>query len=262
MSIVGRYYDDKARAYDAEEHLLYFKVYDLVTWKYTKPYLPEETTAKVLDAAGGTGKWSVRIAREGPLVVLVDLSNGMLEVARQKINESGLSSRIEVHQGDITDLDFDDETFDMVFCEHALCFVENMKSALRELVRVLKKGSPIVISAQNRYPLSLSVLKDDFGAATQILLGHERFLMRGAIPVHTLFPEEFRSLLKGSGIKITKVVGKGIILTPLVLPMEKFWTDNYSQEFLDKLINVELFLCERPDVIPLAGHMQALGHKS
>lgn len=261
MSVQG-YYDESAGAYDSQQRLLYFKVYDSITWKFTEPHIPRERTAVVLDAAGGTGKWSIPIANKGPRVVLLDLSSGMLDVARKKIADQGLSSRIDARHGDVTNLDFQNETFDLVFCDHALGFFGDAARAIAELVRVLKRGSPIVISAQNRYPLSLSLFAKDLGAGTRVLEGKEPFLMRGRVPVHTLFPEEFRDLLERSGIRISKLIGKGITLTPLVLPMEKFYTDSYDQEFSEKIMKVELDLCERVDALPLAGHIQAVGYKA
>lgn len=262
MSVIEQYYNDKAGTYDSEQRFLYFKVYDFITWKYTQPYIPKETEAKVLDAAGGTWKWSIPIAREGPKVVLVDLSDGMLDVARKKISEAGLDSRIEARQGDITRLDFGDEAFDMVFCDHALCFVKDIPRTLRELVRVLKKNSPIVISAQNRYPLSLSLFAQDLQKGTKILDGEEYFLMQGRLPVQTLFPDNFRALLENNSLRVSKMIGKGILLTPLIFPMEKFWTENYDRELLDNVMKAELDLCERRDALALAGHMQAIGYRS
>lgn len=261
MSKVKEYYDDKASSYDLEQRLLYFKVYDLITWKYTKPYIPKDPSAIVLDAAGGTGKWSIPIAREGPRVILVDLSGGMLGIARQKIDDERLSGRIELCHGNITSLDFEDETFDMVFCDHALCFIKDQEIAVKEMVRVLKKGSPIIVSAQNRYPLSLSIFSQDVDTATRILFGQEHFMMRGRIPVHTLFPDDFYTLLESSGLRIEKMIGKGIVLTPVVLPMERLWTDDYDQTLLSKLMDTESRLCERKDSLALAGHIQAIGYK-
>jgi len=149
----------------------------------------------------------------------------------------------------------------MVFCDHALCFVEDQRAAVRQMARVLKRGSPIVISAQNRYPLSLSMFSHDADAAASLLSGQEDFMMRGRIAVHTLFPDDFRTLLESNGVGIEKMIGKGIVLTPLVLSMEQLWTEDYDEAFIRKLADVELSLCEREDSLALAGHIQAVGRK-
>jgi hypothetical protein len=85
--------------------------------------------------------------------------------------------------------------------------------------------------------------------------------MRGRIPVRTLFPDDFYALLESSGVRVDKMIGKGVVLTPIVFPMERFWTDNYDQALLGKLVDVESRLRERKDMLALAGHMQAIGHK-
>lgn len=258
---VQEYYNKTAAIYDSLSKYLYFKIYDEITWRFTVPYLPRKPVSRILDAAGGTGKWSVRMAREGNFVTLVDMSEGMLDIAREKITNEGLSKRIEVRQGDLCELNFDDAQFDLVFCEHALGFIENQEKALSELVRVLKPAAKIIVSGQNRYPLSLSLFGQNLETGMKILEGTQPFLMRGLVPVHTLFPNEFRALLEKVGIKITKLVGKGVALTPLVMPMEKLYSENYDQELFDKIMSVETSLCERPDALPLAGHIQAIGVK-
>jgi len=58
------------------------------------------------------------------------------------------------------------------------------------------------------------------------------------------------------------MVGKDIVLTPLVWPRKRFWTDNYDQAFAENVMKIELKLCERDDALPLAGHIQAIRCKS
>lgn len=254
-----KYYNEKAPTYDPESELFYFRVYDTVTWRYTEPYVPKDSGAQVLDAAGGTGKWTILIAKCGPRVVLVDISDEMLEVARNKITQQSLQNRVTVQKGDVRRLNFPEETFDMVFCDHALCFIREQKEALRELVRVLKTNHPLIVSGQNRYVLALSLIQDmDF--AFKILSNEAQFLMRGLLKVYPLAPDEFRRLLEENGVKIEKIIGKGVTM-PLVIPTQRFYTKDYTPEFLEKVLKIEFTLCEKPDALALAGHLQAVGYK-
>jgi len=122
----------------------------VVTWKFLEPYVPVEPDALILDAGGGTGRWSIRMARKGCRVVLLDASEGMLRVAARRVEDEGLQRRVIVKKGDIAEGGFGDETFDMVLCEHALFLFEEPDVVLRELRRVLKKKCRLIISAQNR----------------------------------------------------------------------------------------------------------------
>jgi ubiquinone/menaquinone biosynthesis C-methylase UbiE len=94
MDEVRTYYNEKSKIYDEAFDSLVFRVLDAITWKYLEPYIPVNTDAFVLDAGGGTGRWSVRIARKGCKVVLMDASSGMLRIAAERISEEGLQQRI------------------------------------------------------------------------------------------------------------------------------------------------------------------------
>lgn len=258
-SEVKKYYDEKASTYNSQSELLYFRVYDTVTWRCTQPYVPTDSEAQVLDAAGGTGKWTIPIAKCGPKVNLVDISDEMLEVAGKKLLQQDLQGRVTIQKGDVRKLDFPDETFDMVFCDHALCFIQEQKEVIRELVRVLKTNHPLIISGQNRYVLSLSLMEDvDF--AFKVLSNEVQFLLRGLLKVYALSPDEFRLLLERNGLRIEKIIGK-VVTMPLTIPAQKFYSKDYTSEFLEKILKIEFALCKKPDALALAGHLQAVGYK-
>ena len=144
-------YDGLAETYDSMFSGGAWAVYDAVTWKYIEEYLPG--TGVILDAGGGTGKWSLQLARKGYTVHLVDLSPDMLKEAAQKVEQEGLSERVHISEGDISNLDFPSNFFDFVLCEGdpvSYC-AEHHLEALSELVRVCKPHSIIEIGVDNRY---------------------------------------------------------------------------------------------------------------
>ena len=88
---------------------------------------------KVLDAACGTGA-AARFAREKTEhVVGFDVSEAMLEAARE------VSPSIDWRQGDVSDMPFDDNEFDVAMCQFALMFFPDKAGALRELARVSQR---------------------------------------------------------------------------------------------------------------------------
>ena len=113
---------------------------------------------KVLDAGAGTGCTALLAAKKvGPSgkVVLFDLSEKMLAVARKKMENAGLQDRTEFKTGDILNLPFKDASFDVVLSTYSLCPVtEPSKSAL-ELYRLVKPGGLLGIahSAESDNPL-------------------------------------------------------------------------------------------------------------
>jgi len=73
-SEIEQYYDARSKTFDDIFDVLYYRIHDLITWKYIDPYIPTDPESLVLDAGGGTGRWSIRIARKGCEVVLMDIS--------------------------------------------------------------------------------------------------------------------------------------------------------------------------------------------
>ncbi len=258
---VKSYYDKKGSTYDDYSKQLWSKIYDAITWSITEPYIPRCSEALIFDAAGGTGKWTIPMAKCGPKVVLGDLSEGMLKTAKEKINKEGLQQRVETKECDLRKLDFEDQTFDLVFCEHALCFIKEQETVIRELVRVLKKGCPLIISGQNRYVLSLSTLQEgNADYALSVLTGEKQFVMRNSLGVYALSSEEFRLLLETNGIKVEKMAGK-LFTMPLAISPKQMGSEKYSQELYNQLLRFELELSKKADAAALGGHFQAIGYK-
>ena len=94
----------------------------------------------VLEIGCGTG--SIWVGHEDTVarcrkLVLTDLSEGMLEAAKNNLGERG---NIVYRNADIQDLPFPDDTFDVVIANSMLYHVPDIEKGLQEVRRVLKKG--------------------------------------------------------------------------------------------------------------------------
>ena len=93
---------------------------------------------KVLEIGCGTGSlWHGQdeVMRKFGKLILTDFSEGMLETAKANI---GNKSNVEFQQADIQDLNFEDNSFDMVIANSMLYHVPDLNKGLREVRRVLK----------------------------------------------------------------------------------------------------------------------------
>ena len=99
---------------------------------------------RVLDLAAGTGGSTAALAETGAHVIACDLSEGMIEVGRQRHPE------LEFVQGDATDLPFEDASFDAVTISFGLRNVQNTEKALQEMSRVTKPGGRLLICEFSR----------------------------------------------------------------------------------------------------------------
>ena len=96
----------------------------------------------VLDVACGTGDLTMAFASAGVRrVVGVDFTPAMLEIARKK-NEA---DNIVFEEGDATDLQFEDASFDVVSIAFGIRNVSDTTAALREFYRVLRPNGRLVI---------------------------------------------------------------------------------------------------------------------
>ncbi|MDQ3291377.1 MAG: class I SAM-dependent methyltransferase [Bacteroidota bacterium] len=100
-----------------------------------------KTTDIVLDVAGGTGEPGLSIAQlvKNGKVIITDLAEGMLTVARENAAKKGITN-IETKVSDVTELPFEDETFDAVSCRLGFMYFPDMQAAAKEMARVLKPG--------------------------------------------------------------------------------------------------------------------------
>ena len=113
---------------------------------------------EILDIACGTGDFSIAIAREMLRrngagrsrehighVTGVDLSDGMLEVMRGKLDTEGLNDIISCETGDCENLRFSGDSFDRVTVAFGVRNFENREKGLKEILRVLKPGGRLII---------------------------------------------------------------------------------------------------------------------
>ena len=101
----------------------------------------------VLDVGCGTGNFSIKLAKMGLNVTGIDVSDNMLDVARDKAKKGGLS--IDFINMDARDMIFEDESFDGVISMAAIEFIQESEKVLNEMFRVVK-GGKIVIGTINR----------------------------------------------------------------------------------------------------------------
>jgi len=102
---------------------------------------------QVLDAATGTGDFALLLCRKiaGVHVTGIDLSQGMLDVARQKAERAGLSQRVTFTQGDCLQLPLATGSMDAVTIAFGVRNFAALEQGLSELCRVLRPGGMLCV---------------------------------------------------------------------------------------------------------------------
>ncbi|HEX5651788.1 MAG TPA: methyltransferase domain-containing protein [Chitinophagaceae bacterium] len=134
-----------------------WKKWDELTMNFLQPMGEEIIRAihpsgndVILDIAAGTGEPGLTIARmlDKGKVVITDLAEDMLEIAKENAAKRGIRN-IETVVCDVSELPFDDNSFDAVSCRFGFMFFPDMQLAANEIARVLKPGGRFATSVWN-----------------------------------------------------------------------------------------------------------------
>jgi SAM-dependent methyltransferase len=100
--------------------------------------------SKVLDVGCGVATTAVEIAKRfGARVTAVDIAPVMLERAEANVAAAGVGALVDVEYGDILDLKYEDNSFDVVIAEAVTMFVDRARAA-SQLARVTKPGGRVL----------------------------------------------------------------------------------------------------------------------
>jgi len=101
----------------------------------------------LLDVATGTA--DVAILASSMLnpekIIGIDISDGMLEIGRQKIKKLSLENKIELFNGDSEAIKFEDNSFDAVTVSFGVRNFQDLEKGLSEIKRVLKPGGKLMV---------------------------------------------------------------------------------------------------------------------
>lgn len=130
-----------ARAYDAMFSRLLGGLYDRMAAD-ALALLVGAPKPRVLEVGLGPGELAVRVARgDGSLrLVGLDVDSGMLRLARDRVVAAGLDGRVELVEGRVEALPFDDATFDLVLSSFSVHHWSDPPAGVREILRVLRPG--------------------------------------------------------------------------------------------------------------------------
>lgn len=106
----------------------------------------ENNPKKILDIATGTGDLALMLASLNPdKIIGLDISEGMLNVGKEKVAKAKLSDTIEMIVGDSENIPFEDNTFDAITVSFGVRNFENLDKGLTEINRVLKPNGKFVV---------------------------------------------------------------------------------------------------------------------
>jgi len=143
---VKKMFDSISHKYDFLNHFLTLGIDKNWRRKTIQVVKKNGRIEHLLDIATGTGDLAFEAIEQGiPNVTGLDLSPGMLEVAKEKSDKHNLNDKVEFIEGDSENLPFEDNTFDAVTVGYGVRNFEDMEKGIREILRVLKPNGRLVV---------------------------------------------------------------------------------------------------------------------
>lgn len=149
-SQVEAMFDNIAPAYDFMNSAMSFGLHRrwrAIALKSLKNFLTANTAPNLLDIATGTGDLAFQLNKLFPQssIIGIDISNGMLDIAKKKKSRLAPYANINFLQADSLQLPFDNESFDAITVAYGVRNFADLPKGLKEMNRVLKKDGLLCI---------------------------------------------------------------------------------------------------------------------
>ncbi len=183
---------------------------EILLWQQMRqhiPHLETDSPLTILDAAGGLGQMSKQLATLKHNVVLNDLSENMLDRAKQRLC---CVSNIQFHHGPIQHIHELEETFDIIVCHALLEWLAEPKETVFKLLNNLKPGGHLSLAFYNRHSL---VYKNALKGNTDILTEKtvKKAKRKGLTPMNPQYPETVANWFQELGYKTLGEYGIRVI---------------------------------------------------
>jgi len=153
---VATMFNNISKRYDFLNHFLSLGI-DKIWRRKAVNLLKEVSPNRILDLATGTGDFAIASLKLQPTEIIgMDISEGMLEVGREKMRKNGFDRVISMRLGDSENLPFEANYFDALTVGFGVRNYEHLEKGLAEMLRVVRPGGKLVIlefSKPKRFPI-------------------------------------------------------------------------------------------------------------
>lgn len=153
---VATMFNNISHKYDFLNHFLSLGI-DILWRKKAVRMLAPHQPKKILDIATGTADFAIEALKLNPEEIIgIDISEGMLNVGKEKIKKKGVGNIISLELGDSENLRFETAYFDAYTVAFGVRNFENLEKGLIEMLRVLKpNGTGVILefSKPRKFPI-------------------------------------------------------------------------------------------------------------
>ncbi len=187
---------------------VYDRLNRILSWGFEKKWrkkasgiVAQSNPDSILDIACGTGDMAICMAGniKPNIIIAADISEGMMDVGREKANQAGLSNIIKFQKENCEMLSFSDCSFDAVTSAFGVRNFENLDNALIEMNRVLKDSGRLVI-LELSYPEKFPI-KQLFSIYARLVIPNAGKLLSKDNKAYKYLPETMKVFYQGNVMK-------------------------------------------------------------
>lgn len=240
---VEDFYNNISKNYDRYQDRFCDRILEYFILKYIR----NSTSLSILDAGGGIGRFSWKLSELGNKIVLTDISENMLEKAKEIANKKGLKNISFIKESIIDMKNQKNKSFDIVLMMNGvLNYCGDCKKAIYETHRVLRKNGLFIGSVNNRFIYcKIHELKDcKFDLFKKSMEMGNRYIIWGNSKneghwTHEFLLSELQNLLS-SKFKIIKILGVFNLI-------DKY--KEYKDDDLQKLFNLQIEYAQKDEFL-------------
>lgn len=127
-------------------------------------HLPANKLLRTLDAGGGNGIDSLRLAKMNYPVDLVDTSTSMLHDLHASAELQGMANAVATHSFDIREIrkKFDADSFDLLLCHNVIQYSDDWEDLLLSMIAPLTAGGIFSLITRNKHAVPYDAALDDY----------------------------------------------------------------------------------------------------
>ncbi|WP_394204577.1 methyltransferase domain-containing protein [Shewanella waksmanii] len=230
------------------------QVRETVVWRdlqWALSQFPSDRPLRILDAGGGFGLFSQKLAKLGHQVVLCDISEKMLDIAKTQINQyqqqSGEHLAIEIVHGPIQALTVDAYgKFDLILCHAVAEWLADAQTTLSQLPKMLNQGGVFSLMFYNKEAMRFFNLVS--GNFDYVKAGLKVKKKVGLTPTHPVYIQDVRQWLVNWNMSCVHESGVRVICDYLK-------THQPANATFEQLLEMELRYSTSPTYVPLGRYV-------
>ena len=244
----------------------------LVNWHYIKKYLG--ASGAVLDNGAGPGKYSLKLAEEGYRVTLADLTPNLVEIAKAKAEESGLSEQFDgFYNMDARNLEaLAEGQFDATIMFGPLYHLqqeEDRVKAVNELYRVTKKNGLVFVAFMPRSKHMLnSLMSPENWLPNNTMDAIQKFTETGYFNhadkgrftgAYYFRVEDIEPFMESNGFEKLALIGSNV---GAMIPKQhwNYWREKGEAE-MSKIVDLLIESATDPYLLGVSSHLLYIGKK-